>query len=106
MSLDIRKGDLIKATYKKYPEETATGRVEQVIPVAVVTERFYLDADLYDFEVLERPVDPELLDGAIAAYRKASGFDSPLDDYDRETYRESFTPVIEFINEYHNKESK
>ena len=102
MTTDIRKGDLIKATHKEDPENFRQGRVASVPDGWVELEpvggfvRSY-----YDIEVLERPIEKELLDGAVAVGGKPYGFKP---GHEGATFRGSIQAVIEFVRAYDKKQ--
>lgn len=104
---DIRKGDLIKATSKYDPEVTATTRVlTRILPghEALYSARLdtYLNFEDYDFEVLERPIDEELLTKAGKVYSEAMGYHK---DYDGELFCSGIKAVIEFVRDYDAKKA-
>lgn len=110
MSADIRKGDLVKFTHKEKPHVSVTTRILTRNHFSDVFYSKVLDAYIglyeWDYEVLERPVDVELVDVAIDAYRASQGFRGDLASRDRKGYRREFTPVVQAVLDHINKESK
>ena len=99
---DIQVGDLIKATNKGDPEQTFTGRV-----LAMAHDWFSVQSAgsrsfrFWNIEVLERPIPPveeELLEKAVEAYRTSWSFapDPTAVTY----YGPAFTAVINAVREF------
>ena len=106
---DIKVGDLIKATHSDDPEVTITGRVTDQNDYWLWTTRHtFTRTNGWGFEVLERPeppVEDELLEKAVEAYRSQWGFES--DPSAVTYYGPAFTAVINTVREFdRNKEKK
>lgn len=100
--LDIRKGDLVKATSRDRPEEYLVFRPKVVGPTYVENDDWMIYRKDHDFEVLERPIDEELLKGATEAYMTDRGFQS--DSLFRPHYEHGVKAVIEFVRQYDAKQ--
>ena len=109
---DIRVGDLIRATNKKYPETTVTARVTYVSTYGNgydVLGNGGLRPSEWTFEVLDRPlpkVEDDLLDKVIDIYRKLRGYEGPVGEIDKKCYIRDLTPVINAVREYDNRDKE
>lgn len=104
---DIRKGDLVKATLKEQPENVATFRVAYVHSTHVESRENGFYRSTHDFEVLERPIEEELLKGALRAYKAARERGQSLTHWHEDAYYTgSLKAVIEFVRAYDKEHSK
>ena len=102
---DIREGDLVRATHKEITENVATFRVVYVDSGHVESGANGFSRNSHDFEVLERPIDEELLKGAQREYERAQGY-LPGSNTAFRPFRPGVKAIIEFVRQYDKENSK